>query len=61
MKIGDTVVPSKESVERSWNNLPEGRRYLVCRELNTDNFMVKDLENGNYYSGYSDEFVVVEP
>lgn len=60
MKIGDIVIPAQETVDRSFNSFPAHRKYQVVRELTQDCFMLKDLVTGSYYSGYTDEFVLIE-
>ncbi len=55
MKIGDIVVPTKES-----NMLMNDRKYRVVMELGPDHFMIKDLVTGSYYSGFTDELEVIE-
>jgi len=56
MKIGDIVVP----VQGKSSMLTADRRYKVVRELGSDHFMIKDLATGSYYSGFTDELVVIE-
>lgn len=60
MKIGDIVVPTQKSVEEKSNLLMADRRYEVLMELGPDHFMIKDLVTGSYYSGFTDELVVIE-